>query len=329
MKLLFQMVLVALAAGCVVGPEVSGLPVKRPEELSPSMGFIAIVGDLQMTPLPVRKIMRRENNAAQQRILVDDLVSRVEDLAALVVVGDLVFTPTSRSDWRHFDNIVGPIAAQVPVLPAIGNHDYRCYLVRWCTHKSVPKNFLSRFDWFAPGKPYFVAYGNLVLVFLDSEIGISEQGDWLRARLPEFERKFLAIAVFTHRPPYTDADVADVEPNEALQENIVAALDQSQLPSVFFSGHAHGYEHLFVDGRHYIVSAGGGGPRGKLAADRPFDVYAGTDCPDDADDVVLRPYNYQLLSFDGRDLKVETYGFCRSDTSVARLESFSVRVSRR
>ena len=119
-------------------------------------GVIAIVGDLQMTPLPVRKIMRRENNAAQQRILVDDLEGHVEELAALVVVGDLVFTPTSRSDWKHFDTVVEPIAAKVPVLPAIGNHDYRCYLVRWCTHKSVPKNFLNRFGWFAPGEPYFV-----------------------------------------------------------------------------------------------------------------------------------------------------------------------------
>ncbi len=315
-----------LSAGCALQPTVDGLPVERPDLLSPHDGAIAIVGDLQMTPSAVTRIMRRENNSTEQRFLVSEIATRIDELAGLVVVGDLVFSGGSRSDWAHFDEIIAPIAARVPILPAIGNHDYRCVFVKVCTHRSVPKNFTNRFPWFAPGMPYDVGFGETVLVFIDSETGLEQQGVWLRSRLEELERRYRAIVVFTHRPPYTDAATVDVGPDAELQAHIVEPLSQSSLPWLFFSGHAHGYEHLNVDGRHFVVSAGGGGPRGSLKQNRPNDVYSGRVCPGDENDTVLRPYNYQLLRFDGQSLRVEVYGFCRGDTQAVLLEEFAIAV---
>lgn len=317
-----------LAASCALEPTEPGLPVQLPVSLDPGGRAVAVVGDLQVTPAAIRWILHRENNAAPQAKLLADMQGRLAGIGALVIVGDLVFSGGSGSDWEHFDAAIAPFAARVPLLPAIGNHDYRCVLVKICSQRVVPKNFRNRFPWFRPGQAYYVQYGDLGLVFVDSETGLEAQGQWLRALLPELVSNVRAIAVFTHRPPYTDADRADVEPDVEVQENIVAALSQSSLTWVFFSGHAHGYEHLVVDGRHFVVSAGGGGPRGKLFPRRPNDVYAGRDCTMDSKGEVLRPYNYALMRLTERALEITVYGFCRSDTEVGELERILIPVGK-
>ena len=59
---------------------------------------------------------------------------------------------------------------------------------------------------------------------------------------------------------------------------VLAKVSGTSLVPVVINGHAHGYEHLLVDGVHYAVSAGSGGPRSTLRPDRPRDVYRGRDC---------------------------------------------------
>jgi hypothetical protein len=212
----------------------------------------------------------------------------------------------------------------MPVLPAIGNHDYHCALVRSCRQDEIPRLFLERFPWFAPGKPYVVAYGDIALVFLDSETAIAAQGDWLRAWLRASEQEFEWALVLLHRPPYTDSLLPGVAPDPVLQEQIVAALAGTSLVPVVISGHAHGYEHLVVDGIHFVVTAGGGGPRGPLAADRPNDVYGGRDCERDARARVLRPFNYLMVRPAADRLTVSVRGFCKADATVDVLESFEI-----
>jgi hypothetical protein len=318
------MLLVCLSAACAVGPTVPGLPVELPSTLASSAGSLAIVGDLQMSPLIIRKLMRRENNREQQAMLMADIASRRQDIAALVVLGDLVFRGGSPWDWKHFDQLVAPIAERVPVLPAIGNHDYYCALARTCTQRFVPARFKSRFRWFAPGRPYWVPYGSLALLFFDSETDVVAQGRWLAQWIDEFAREFRGAVVFTHRPPFTDALMRDTFPDLALQREIVAPLRAATIVPIFFSGHAHGYEHQIVDGIHFIVSAGGGGPRGWLAADRPFDAYRGRNCMRDDTGRVLRPYNFVLLEEGARAMNVQVLGFCRGDTSLAEIERFEI-----
>ncbi len=311
----------ATILGCSAEPPAGTFPVELPENLSGEGRSIAVVGDLQMTPAFVRWVARREFNGPEQQFLMADLQRRQEQLSAIVLVGDLVFSPGSRSDWQRFDAMVAPLAAELPVLPAMGNHDYYCALVVLCTQLVVPGNVLRRFPWIAPGQPYAVADDNVVLVFIDSETGLEAQGQWLREQLPGFESRFDAALVFVHRPPYTESSVPGLVPDARIQEHIVAALSGTTLVPVVISGHVHGYEHLNVEGVHYIVTAGGGGPRSMLGPDRPLDVYRGRDCEVDESGSVLRPFNYLLVTPSAYEIRIDVHGFCRGDAAVDLLES--------
>lgn len=309
--------------GCALRAPNGAFPVELPESL-PASRPLAVIGDLQMTSRYVRWIMRRESNRADQERLLADLHERSSGLAALVIVGDLVFTAASRSDWRRFDALVSPVARNVPVLPAIGNHDYYCIFVQRCTQRVVPKSFRSRFPWFVSGRPYSVEYGDVMLAFLDSETALEAQGEWLERRLREWERDYRAVLIFVHRAPYTDTITRGARPDERVRAQIVSRLDGTTLVPVVVSGHIHGYEHLLVGGVHYVVTAGGGGPRGLLGDDRPADVYGGRNCARTERGNVLRPFNYLLIEQRDEEISVTVRGFCRNDARVSTLERFSV-----
>jgi Icc-related predicted phosphoesterase len=330
---MFKRALTAIVAvlsitGCTMLPHANGFPVQRPERLVPGNGLIAVVGDLQMTPLQLRMLLHREKNVDQQAKLLADMAERLGDLAAIVILGDLVFTGGSNRDWRHFDSLMTPFAREVPLLPAVGNHDYHCFMIKFCRHGKIPGELASRFPWLAPGEPYFVSYGDIALVFLDTETRVDYQGEWLSRWLAEQSSDFSAVVVFTHRPPFTDGDSVDTYPDERVQQHVVSTLQQSDIPYLMMSGHVHGYEHLMVDNRHFVVSAGGGGSRSRLFAERPNDVYRGRVCDIDEDDRPLRPYNYALLDLGSDAIDVTIRGFCRTDASVEVLETFSIPLRR-
>jgi Calcineurin-like phosphoesterase len=316
----------SLLGGCVHDPPpvYGGSP---PVALAARGRQLAVVGDLQMTSWFVRFLMRREFNRDEQAVLMADLAARRGDLAALVVVGDLVYAGRSERHWRHFDAVVGPIAAEVPILPAIGNHDYPCRLVHWCTQASISKPMLERFPWFAPGRPYEVAFGDVLLVMLDSETALDAQAAWLSETLAEGEADFAAALVFMHRPPFTNTSVHGAvggDPN--LQGTIVPVLEASPLPVAAFMGHVHGYEHLQLRGIDYVITAGGGGPRGYLAPERSGDVYPGPDCATNEEGGVLRPFNYVLVERETDAVGVTVRGFCTLGETPVTLERFSLRL---
>jgi hypothetical protein len=93
---------------------------------------------------------------------------------------------------------------------------------------------------------------------------------------------------------------------------------------VVIAGHIHGYEHLVIDDVHYVITAGGGGPRGWLAAGGPNDVYPGPDCARDELGLIQRPFNYLLIERGRASLAVTMRGFCFTDDRPEVLESFEI-----
>jgi hypothetical protein len=314
---------IAAASGCALHPPEDAFPVELPERLDASRP-LAVIGDLQQTRWYVRRAMKRESTAEPQSVLIKDLHERVDELAGLVIVGDLVYTGGSRSDWGHFDGLVAPVAREVPVLPAIGNHDYYCVFMQKCMHHVVPKEFRLRFPWFAPGHPYSVPYGDIMLAFLDTETQLEEQGEWLEQRMAEWAPTYRAVLIFFHRAPFTDTAGRSEGPDLAVQENIVARLKGRTPLPVVINGHIHGYEHLLVDGIHYVITAGGGGPRTLLGPERPNDAYRGPDCYRDELGHVQRPFNYLLIERRERAIGFTTRGFCGEPDDISVIESFEV-----
>lgn len=310
-----------IASGCAHEPAFrAALPV----EVDSQGKAIAIIGDLQQTPGFIRFIRRRENNLLDQRRLFDDLQAVVDDLSSLVIVGDLVYSARSSRDWAHFDTLVAPLAESIPVLPAIGNHDYPCFFIEFCVKSRISRGMLERFPWFVPGEPYAVESGDFLLLFLDSESRLEAQGLWLQDRLDSAAGRYAAALVFFHRPAFTNSLVFGAVPDRDVQQHVVPRLEQANLPVVAFSGHVHGFEHIVMTDIHYVTTAGGGGARGPLAEVRPFDRYRGPGCPQPEGDTVLRPFNYVLVRETGNQLTIDIRGFCRGDDAVRSLDTIEI-----
>lgn len=312
-------------AGCAHEP---AFRAELPTSFDSEGKTIAVIGDLQQTNALVRFVRRRENNRVEQRQLVNELATRVDELSALVIVGDLVYTARSARHWRNFDELVQPFAGSMPILPAIGNHDYPCVFIQLCVVTRVSEGMLERFPWLGPAQPYAVESGGLLLLFLDSESELERQGSWLADRLAQAPGTHRAVLVFFHRPAFTNSIDYGALPDLEVQRHIVPRLEQAELPVVAFSGHVHGFEYIVREGVHYVTTAGGGGPRGPIADERPFDRYRGPDCPQPDSDVVLRPFNYVLLREDNAQLTIDVRGFCRGDDGVRDLNRIAVPLPR-
>jgi hypothetical protein len=295
-----------------------------PETLELDGKAIAIIGDLQQTSGVARFMRGREDNAAAQQELIADLKARVDDIGALVIVGDLVFSGRSSHDWEHLDSLVADIAARVPVLPAVGNHDYPCWFVELCRDGAISKGMAARFPWLAPGQPYAVAMTDFVLLFLDSETGFEAQGQWLEAELERAAARGARALVFFHRPAYTNSIDRGAVGSPEVQQYFVPPLRAATTPVVVFNGHLHGLEYLVRDGIHYVTTAGGGGPRGPLAETRPDDRYRGPDCERVEQGDIVRPLNYVLLGESSAGIDIVIRGFCAAGEAVRELDRIEI-----
>jgi hypothetical protein len=166
--------------------------------------------------------------------------------------------------------------------------------------------------------------GALRLLFLDSESAIREQAEWLRTELESAVGRYAAALVFFHRPAWSNSIDRGAKGHPEIQQFVTPALRDAALPVAVFSGHIHGYEHIVRDGVPYITTAGGGGPRGPLADERPGDVYRGPDCPQPKGKPPLRPFNYLLLRTEPEQIVIDVRGFCRDDAEVRTLDRIEI-----
>lgn len=313
--------IIAMASACGSLP---GFQASLPDRIAVEGKSIVVIGDLQQTSGVVRFLRGREDTAAQQDRLLADLESHIETLAALVIVGDLVFSARSQRDWEHFDELIEPFAARMPILPAIGNHDYPCYLVRLCRTANLATGMQQRFPWFEPGQPYAVPADELLLLFLDSESELDAQSAWLASQLESAAEKFSAALVFFHRPPYSNSIERSAKGDPDVQRFVVPVLHDSPVPTVVVNGHIHGFEHLEFDGVHFITTAGGGGPRVAMPKTGSADLYRGPECELPESASVVRPFNYLIVTpLPGR-LSIEVRGFCTDNEPVRSLDFFTI-----
>ena len=313
---------ICLLAGLLLGAcaHEPAFRAELPANLDTGGKAIAIIGDLQLTSGFVRFVRRREDNAAAQLELFADLRARIDEIGALVIVGDLVFSGRSRRDWEHVDSLIAEFAARVPVLVAVGNHDYPCWFVELCRDSAIAKGMVARFPWLEPGQPYAVPSGELELLFLDTETGIEAQGRWLEAALESAAGRNAAALVFFHRPAYTNSIDRGAIGSAEVQEFVVPALRAATARVVVFNGHVHGFEYIVRDGVHYVTTAGGGGPRGPIGEELSDDRYRGPDCEREEQGDVVRPFNYVLLSDSPAGIELEIRGFCGQGDSVRELD---------
>ena len=110
--------------------------------------------------------------------------------------------------WHWFDALMSPIRqAQIPVLPALGNHDY------FGPNAEARREIALRFPKLAEQSHYALPYGRLGLVWLDSNKGPlgdeawGHQKDWFAKTLHDFDVKpeVKGVLVFLHHAPFTNS----------------------------------------------------------------------------------------------------------------------------
>lgn len=306
-------------------------------------GTLGVIGDLQGTS-EWERLVGREVNTMQRKTLVEHLVKQAPD--ALVIVGDLVSDPTSNDQWVDYDALLGVFihpTTHIPILPALGNHDYRCLFPGklLCQTRKVISDITARFPWLHTGAPthYRARFGNLGLVFLDSE-RIDRNGDgqrrYLEDSLEHFKKtKASGVLVFAHRPPKTNSSVRGIDAPlvQSFFGNTLESFRGTKwnVPMALITGHAHGYERFKVKDIHYIVSGGGGGPRQQLRKPgkervKP-DLYANKGNPECRNEDRLRPLNYLLITPTTSSIDVRVYGLCRGPGASPKpflVESFTI-----
>jgi hypothetical protein len=230
-------------------------------EVPVTSGRLAVIGDTQATSR--LEFWRERNRPAQARLFAELLRRRPDALAHL---GDMVTWGSSARAWGAFDRGVAPLlAAGVPLLPVLGNHD------RLLSARRGEAAAAARFPMLAGAPWYAWRWGALALLALDSGLRAlgparaEAQDRWLAAALAAIaaDPAVRALIGYWHHPPMTNSRV--VRPSVAARRRLLEPLAACAKTVAVFSGHCHAYEHfLEPSGVHLFVSGGGGGPRQPL-----------------------------------------------------------------
>lgn len=308
--------LLGIAALCTLG--CGSLPAPRPfaasfPEYTEGARF-AVVGDTQRTMLI--EAWREQNDA--ERLVVAEAIARARP-AFVVMTGDQVADGSSERKWVRFEQLYASVRdAGITVLAAFGNHDY------WGGRDGDEKLFArfpgdERRHWFSR------AFGPLGLVVLDSNEGVLEAAEWqeqlafYRRTLGAFDADaaIRGVLVFLHHPPYTNSTVTGDEAH--VQRFLVPPFLASKKTLAMLSGHVHSYERFVRDGRTFVVSGGGGGPRAPLNLGRTRrhrdDRYAGP---------ALRPFHFTLYTLHDAGIEAEVLGVEKGKRELFVMDRFEL-----
>jgi len=252
---------------------------------------VALIGDLQHKGIIE---FFREDNSVGEKKLIEQLSK--EPIEHAMLLGDLTFWGFSVFEWAEYDEVMSPLTEKnVSLFPVLGNHEYFVSL-QWCNP------FLKkRFPWWDQSW-YTKVIDSVAYVMLNTNSSdidfatMKEQYRWYLTTMRDLDRadSVSFIVVCGHHPPYTNSTT--VEPEDIFEKYFVPRFKKSRKGAFWFSGHCHGYERFISDGKNFIVSGGGGGPRQEIAtgSSATFD--------DQYDGPSIRPLHYCLLQRNGYSL---------------------------
>jgi hypothetical protein len=240
-----------------------------------------------------------ENNSEKTRIIFREMAFRKP--FCIIHLGDLTAKGSLRSSWKNFEIDNNPVISEkIPYFPVFGNHDY------FGRNKDCYDNFYTHFPYLSGKKWYSLVTGKICLVLLNSNFSelndseIMEQKKWYSKMLErtDADSSIKYVIVCSHHPPFTNSKI--VSPSEEVLQDFVPGFMKNKKTCLFMSGHCHSYEKFIKDGKYFIVSGGGGGPRQKVNIDkksRKFD--------DKYDGPGLRFLHYCELSFHNNKLELK------------------------
>lgn len=168
--------------------------------------------------------------------------------ALVIHTGDLGDAAWSIDDWDSYFDATDTIAARVPYISTIGNHEIPYDIYKYLF--DLPNNE----EWYA------IHAGCLSIISINvynSYLVGSEQYNWLLATLTDsIPSTTRWIIINEHESPYSTSNHG----SNLIVRSVLKPLYDSLGVHVVAAGHDHCYEHSYVDGIHYFVAGGGGAP---------------------------------------------------------------------
>lgn len=171
----------------------------------------------------------------------------------IVLAGDLVSRGNDSDEWDHFFAVLGDTARSIPLVPALGNHEYE--------PDDSPAYYLSAFrlpengpEGMPPERAYHFTYGGNTVVVLDSNENTDAQAEWLETVLADAEEAFTFVvshhAAYTSRPGRYYGSVT---------ETLAPVIEASGKVAMVLQGHDHAYLRTYpmLDGEQTTVEDGG------------------------------------------------------------------------
>jgi predicted MPP superfamily phosphohydrolase len=233
---------------------------------------------------------------------------------ALILLGDMVYQASDAEHWTYFDQLMDPVRkAKIPTLALLGNHEY------YGNDADARGHLNKRFPRLSSTEYYDERFGKLALLLLNSnkdELSSQiwdGQLKWYQERLKTFDGDSAVdgILVLLHHPPYTGSEVA--QDDRELATDFLDGFSRSHKTLAMISGHAHGYEHVQKGKKHYIISAGGGGPlqpRNKTSLSKAS--------------LSSALFNYLLIEQDDKRIEIKVMGLAERESRVKLLSSLKL-----
>jgi hypothetical protein len=172
------------------------------------------------------------------------------DLA--LFTGDLAPSGNDVNGWRGFFLAAAPLVADVPLYPALGNHEllYDPGATRFRNTFVLPDGGRERLY-------YTFRRGPAAFIVLDGNAATPAQTAWLADTLEAARRDRVPhVFVLLHQPPFS---VGEHCGSALAMPEWVALFERYRVRAVF-AGHDHAYERMERNGVRYFVSGGGGAP---------------------------------------------------------------------
>jgi len=239
-------------------------------EIDPAKNHFILVGDTQRTS---HWEFWRERNEKERKQILEEIVRRGP--AFVLHLGDLTTRGSSEKHWHEFDDLNKVLREKkIPYFPILGNHEF------YGNDEKALQYYFNRFPHLRNKRWYSFTWKNIGLVMVDSNFATlaeeqtKRQAQWYLNELERFDKDggIEYVMVCCHHPPFTNSRV--ISPNEKSKLNFADPFVRFRKTCFFFSGHSHTYERFKIEGKLFIVTGGGGGPRHKVSIDsqnRRFD----------------------------------------------------------
>ena len=164
-------------------------------------------------------------------------------------------------EWEEIENFVKDLrASNINFYATPGNHEYLMF-PKWGMYefsKRFPSINIHGFTKKFGSTAVVIFNSNFSQLTTQEKI---EELDWFNLTLQNYESdsSITYIIAGCHHSPFTNSKLVAPSYNDTIMINFLVKFYNSPKCILFLSGHAHTYEHFFVNNKDFLVIGGGGG----------------------------------------------------------------------